>query len=173
MFISEVDKVSQSDLEAIKTALNFDSNEELAEKVIIVIDNLNDTDKSKYIAQALHLYSQVELTKSDFLKSIDVIQKIFLGDLEAFAFAHSHFSDNDELERTNTTGLIGTGLIQIQNTDYDELVRDERLNEIGKITYEHTAFGRTFHSVMNNRPPYSELHKQHLIETNKLTRFQI
>ncbi|PKG95981.1 hypothetical protein [Paraglaciecola sp. MB-3u-78] len=172
-FIEDVNKVSNQELTTITNALKYEPNEELAEKLLLTIDNLNEADKSKYIAQALYLYSNVELTKSDFLRSLDLIQKMYIGDLNNLVRVGwiSSFITSEELESMDLVSLIGTPLIKVQNINQEDLKRDGRIDEIGVTKYEETNFGGTFIKVLHNKPPYSVLQKQLMFERKQLFRF--
>ena len=171
-FIGDTNKISNQELTSIKTALLHEPNDELAEKIVLTVDSLTESDKSRYIAQALHLYSMVELTKNDFLRSLDLIQKMYIGDLKIFASVRSiWFCTSEELEHMDLVSLIGTPILKVQYINQDELRKDGRTDEIGLTKFEETNFGRIFRDVLNNRPPYSELQKQDKLTQKELYPF--
>lgn len=164
-FIEDIDEVSNQDLTIIKNTLKNESNEEISEKLLLVVDRLDEAEKSRYIAQALNLFSIEELTKKDFLRTVDQIQKMYIGDLISFAQCNwiGNFTSHD-LEKMDLSSLIGTPLMKIENIDQKDLEKDGRVDEIGITKFEDTNFGSIFRKVLNNQPPYSELEKIRLFK---------
>lgn len=171
-FIEDINSLTDKDLTCIKDTLESESNSDLAEKLLLVIDNLTETEKSKYMAQALTLYSRSELTKSHFLRSLDLIQKMYIGDLNAYAESHWILNcSSEDLESMDLNSLIGTPILKVQNIDPKELRADGRESEIGITKFEETRFGKIFRDVLNNKEPYSEMGKDHIKKRGSLLSF--
>lgn len=171
-FIEDINSLTDKDVTCVKNALKFESNSDLAEKLLLVIDNLTETEKSKYMAQALTLYSRSELTKSYFLRSLDLIQKMYIGDLNAYAESHWILNcSSEDLEYMDLTSLIGTPILKVQNIDPKELRDDGKESEIGITKFEETDFGKVFRNILKNHSPYSEMQKDHMKKRGSLLSF--
>ena len=162
VFLNDINKLTKEDLSKVQNMFRHASNSDIAEKIILIINSLTEPNKSSYIAKFTSLYSQSELTRDDFLRSVDLIQKLYLGDLEKYRDIRWINHTNDDLERRGLISLIGTPLIRAQNVDQRQLISDGRESELGLITYEDTDFGRVFKDGLNEREPYSEMEKTNL-----------
>lgn len=168
-FVEDINSIDESALQRISTALECSPIPELAEKIIIAVDSLHDVSKAKYIAQALSLYSQIELSKEDFLRSLDLIQKLYVGELEVLATeGYVAGATSDDLEASGLTSLIGTPVLKIDRIDQKELISDGREDEVGLIRFSTSNFGAVFASVLRNNKPYSVLVRETMLNSGKL-----
>lgn len=171
-FVEDIQSVTDGDLKQIKLALEHSPEKELAEKIILAVDSLYDLSKTKYIAQALHLYSQLELTKADFLRTLDLIQKLYAGDLAKLeTFNWISGVTNDDLEYYGLSSLIGTPILKIEHVSQRMLTDEGRHDELGLVRFTQSNFGYIFLSVLKNRKPYTELQKKDLERRGEIKEF--
>ena len=171
-FIDDTNLLTDSDVRSIKKALAFESNSDLAELLILAVDNLSDAGKSIYIAQSLNLYSRSELTKSDFLRATDLIQKMYIGDLKVNSnIGGINGCTSEDLESMGLISLIGTSLLTLENISPQKLKSDGREEEVGLTRFSDTYFGSTFRHVLENKNPYSDLQKKDMLERGILLKF--
>lgn len=170
LFIEELATVNGNDLSQIKNMLKFDGDEEIARKVLLVVHSLTDTGKAKYIAQAINFYTIKELTKHHFLRSVNMIESMYLADLETLGNGRYtiYGVTFDELEYHGLDGIIGTPLLKEIPVRPDDIGRTISEEDSYITKYEGTYFSNVFISVLMNETPYSELQKHRLVEQGLL-----
>ncbi len=147
-FIYQLSDLSEADKETIKNFSKSPDSEIISNKLIQVIDNVTDIEKSDLIGKLFISFCSGKINKSNFLRAIDTIHHYFLEDLKSFIY-HSHCLDStyEDLEYYKIESLISSPLIKEMYIDRNYLIRNGREDEIDTTKYEYSNFGSVFKEV--------------------------
>ncbi|MCU4156586.1 hypothetical protein J1N10_11415 [Carboxylicivirga sp. A043] len=108
-FICEFDQIKQSDKDLILTKLESNNKErtQVAQTIIMILDKLNELDKTQTIANLVAAYGNSEISKSELNQMCTIVEKAFIDNLKEFAEMKSY----DDLSQDTQVNLSSLGLM--------------------------------------------------------------
>ncbi|ACV26793.1 hypothetical protein [Kangiella koreensis] len=149
-FIYQLDELSKKDKDAVLSFSKTDDSEKVANKIIQVIDNVTDVEKTELIGKLFAAYCKRSIDKPSFLRAVDTVQHYFLDDINNFiSIDNIHLFTFYDLESRKVDMLVGSQLIKEQYIKQNELIRMGYDSSELDITYfEDSQFGRIFREAL-------------------------
>ena len=154
VFFDRLSEIPIEDREKFVNELNDSDeyNESISEKVLLLIERLDETKKAEIIGNIFKLYVLNVITKDTFLKLAGFIERGILRDLLAFYHKHTRYSRSVELmhkyylDNDTADSLRGLGLFkQVVNLKKSYL-DDGKLE--AQTEYEVNSIGQTLANYM-------------------------
>lgn len=168
-FLFQLKDTSQKERENFSEKITKDqkSSNEFFEKILYLIDRLDDTEKAEIVGKLFSSLIKGNLKTEDFLRLTSIIDKTYIGDIKYFDFRYGeeekisreerfeYFRQIDEEEiRISLTnaGLLGyeekeNTMAQERYGANKEMIRRYKLSKAGTLLLE---FGLTNTAVNNN-----------------------
>jgi len=129
-------------------AMGKEKNQKLVQKLLLIIENQSDLEKTELVANFFIAYLDGEMSGSGFRRALDVTANYFLDDITNFLVSISvqGFSCNtyQDLERMGISSLIGSPLIGFERTSPAELRKDGWGDTAEVALFETSDFGFSF-----------------------------
>lgn len=140
-FLSELKSISQEQREEFifKLEDNKEYKSKVGEKIIVLLEQLDDIDKSTIIGSLFKYTILKEITYDDFLRLSSIVQRAFLPDLNRLNLAHNLSKETEE-HFVN----LGIMTMKLEETTYssDFSSNQIRREPIMSLRYELNSLGR-------------------------------
>lgn len=134
----------------------------VGEKLLYILDKCDDHITAKYLAIVFAAFLNQELSYSEFLRCSNIIQKLFINDLELFINTEvpniemsvdSHGSGFSDFQNSLiTSGICATEIERISVDDEDDYKSGRRYKVEGGTTYVYLSeIGLKLKNILNKK----------------------
>ena len=146
-FLSEIRNINVEERNRLISEIENSDKQRIkvGEKLLYILDKCDDHITAKYLAIAFTAFLHKELTYSEFLRCSNVIQKLFIYDLELFintdvskleVYVDSHGSGLSDFQNSLiSSGICATEIDGITVDDEDDYESGRRYKVDGGSTY--------------------------------------
>ncbi len=162
-FISEIKDIDQKKRQKLIHSINNSEKNKLkvGEKLLYIIDKCEDHIKVKFIATLFAAFLEETITYSEFLRGTDIVQKIFIHDLEHFIMTDTKDIEikitvydkgiSDFHNSLISTGICATEIERVSISDQDDWKINEKYIVDGGDTIIYlTKIGTTLKKILKN-----------------------
>ncbi|WP_139235633.1 hypothetical protein [Mucilaginibacter polytrichastri] len=161
VFINQSAEIPKEDREAFLNKLsdNDEYKESIAEKVLLLIERLDETKKAEIIGNLFRLMVMGIIGKDYFLRLSGIVERALLYDLLALHYRYSYFGkdwDGDQpynINSANESALAAFGLMKLKlGTEPSKMARASGLMNSGltdpTLGYEVSSLGQELANLM-------------------------
>ncbi|AXG71627.1 hypothetical protein KORDIASMS9_03884 [Kordia sp. SMS9] len=142
-FIKEFEKIKQNEKIQFNNKITSNKKERIkvGQTLIMILDKIEEVDKTQIIANLFSAYIRSEITKSEFTKLASIAEKVFIDELLLF----SKMKDYDEIDLEVQANLSSVGLmfpiIMDTKSIYGDSVLIDEINNKNRIVYVISKLG--------------------------------
>jgi hypothetical protein len=165
IFLSRLSNIPLKEREEFAEKLTEDKfKETISEKVILIIERLDETAKAEIVGNLFALYIRSYISKDRFLRFSNIVEKMFIGDLLALSKKSRYSIVNIETISWSEVekNLLSAGLIdQTLSEKPSRTARGRGLNGVTEPSLEHklNSLGQCLANIM-----YYDLNDTHFLE---------
>jgi hypothetical protein len=161
VFINQSADIPKEDREAFLTKLsdNDDYQESIAEKVLLLIERLDETKKAEIVGNLFRLMVMGVIGKDYFLRLSGIVERALLYDVLALHYRYSYFGRDwtgdqpYDINSANESALAAFGLMKLKlGTKPSEIARANGLINSGltdpTLGYEISSLGQELANLM-------------------------
>lgn len=161
VFINQSAEIPKADRDAFLTKLsaNDQYKESVAEKVLLLIERLDETKKAEIVGNLFRLMVMGVIEKDHFLRLSGIVERALLYDLLALHYRHSYFGKDWEgdqpyyINSANEPALAAFGLMQLKlGSEPSKVARANGLMNSGltdpTLGYEISSLGQELANLM-------------------------
>ncbi len=126
---------------------NKEKQEEELGRILLILDTIKDKEKSILLAKFYLAYVNQEITWEKFSEYADVIERIFVSDINTIFELYKDTKDKEisiiQYEKYKVDRLIATGLLSM----YSGSIKVRELANGNRETFEKNGFGELFSKI--------------------------
>jgi hypothetical protein len=145
IFLINVSDLTIEEYEDFISKTNKIETEKLNKFLLITIDRINSEEKSVFIGRLFKLLVQKRIRNQVFLRSVNIIESLFIDDLCKFLSKEFYFSSTHSLFEVNINqSLVNLGLLEAHIVESNDKVKRVHNDSGLKFQYVESEYGRNF-----------------------------
>jgi len=156
-FIKEFEKIKQSDKSKFLEKITSDRKERIkvGQTLIMILDKIDEIDKTQLIANLFAGYIKSDITKSEFTQLCSIVEKVFLDDLLLFSKMKKYDELSNEIQANLSSAGLMTPIIMDVRSMYGESVIIDDENNKNMIVYVTSKLGKKMRKYITVNMPSS------------------
>jgi hypothetical protein len=142
-FLKEFEKIKQKEKSKFLEKITVNKNEKIkvGQTLIMILDKIDEIDKTQIIANLFAGYIKSDLTKSEFTQLCSIVEKSFLDDLKLFAKMKKYDDLSNEINANLASSGLMTPIIMDLKSMYGSSAIIEDENNKNMIVYVTSKLG--------------------------------
>jgi hypothetical protein len=144
-FLINASDLTSEEYEEFISKTNKIETEKLNKFLLITIDRINSEEKSGLIGRLFKLLVQKKISNSDFFRSVNIIESLFIDDLCKFLSNQFYFSNPKKLREVDINqSLVNLGLLEVHIVESTNSAKRVHLDSGLNFHYLISDFGNAF-----------------------------